>query len=917
MRNGRAKRPVGWRNVLISEPLESRCLLSTLPPGFSESLLAGNLQSPSAMAVAPDGRVFIAEQGGTVKVVKDGALLPSPLLTVSTNSDGERGLLGITVDPSFDDNGYVYVFYAVDGTEIHNRISRFTVVGDAVVAGSEQALLDMPATINRFHMGGALAFGPDGMLYIASGENTGKANAQDLTNLKGKILRIAPDGAIPTDNPFYDTLTGDNRAIWAYGFRNPYTMNFQPSTGRLFINDVGDKSFEEINEGVAGGNFGWADNEGPTTDPELESPIYAYPGESAGIEVCIIGGAFYEGVAQQFPAQYSGQYFFADYVQGWIHTIDPETLQVNDFATGVSFPTGMAVGPDGTIYYLARGAESGGQPQTGGLYQIEYSVSQPPVITTSPADVFVASGQPATFFASASGEPPLAYQWQRNGVDIVGATSQTYTIPSTALSDNGATFRMRVTNAHGSTTSAPADLTVTANKPPTVQILAPASGTTFVGGQAFSFAGSGADPETGTLAASALTWSIDFHHDDHAHPFMATRGISVGSFTASTTGETDPDVFYRIHLTVTDPVGLTATTFRDITPVKSSLTLQANPPGVQVKLDGQGQDPAVPAVGVAMIERTLEAPATRIIDGVPYVFDRWSDGNTNSTRDFSFPSQNTTLIAQYRPFVAEGPAVQPGAGTIYEAESAKLKGATKVRLKARHTGDGFVALSTADQEITWPINASKAGNYSLVLRYAHGEKDALPVAFSVNGNLAANATLKSTANWNTWKTVNVRVQLPAGTSDVRLDLNATGTLYVDSVRVGKAISEAELATVDGGVVVSNPPTPSASGFVQLRTKGKASPAVAVEWTVEAAIGGTHDVYLLYANGSAEMRTVEVIDVNSGAKATIALPPTGSWSTWQYATGSIPLAAGSHKLRLTTAVASTVVIDSLTLSPPVG
>src|SRR5436190_19366309 len=129
------------------ERLEPRVLLSTLPAGFSESVIASNLQSPSAMAIAPDGRVFITEQSGVARVVKDGQLLPTPLLTVPANSNGERGLLGITVDPKFEQNGFVYVFYTVDGAEVHNRVSRFTVQGDVALAGSEMPLLDMPATI--------------------------------------------------------------------------------------------------------------------------------------------------------------------------------------------------------------------------------------------------------------------------------------------------------------------------------------------------------------------------------------------------------------------------------------------------------------------------------------------------------------------------------------------------------------------------------------------------------------------------------------------------------------------------------------------------------------------------------------------------------------------------------------------------
>src|SRR5205823_6118401 len=112
------------------------------------------------------------------------------------------------------------------------------------------------------HNGGATHFGPDGKLWIAVGENANGANSQTLTNLLGKMLRINSDGTIPTDNPFYNTATGQNRAIWALGLRNPYTFTFQPGTGRMHINDVGQNTWEEIDVGVAGANYGWPSTEG-------------------------------------------------------------------------------------------------------------------------------------------------------------------------------------------------------------------------------------------------------------------------------------------------------------------------------------------------------------------------------------------------------------------------------------------------------------------------------------------------------------------------------------------------------------------------------------------------------------------------------------------------------------------------------
>ena len=140
----------------------------------------------------------------------------------------------------------------------------------------------------------------------------------------GKILRYDDDLTIPTDNPFFGTATDANRAIWARGLRNPFTFGFHPGTGRMFINDVGEATWEEVNDGVAGSNYGWPTSEGPTTNPSFRSPIYAY-GHSGALVTgfAIVGAAFYNPPSRTFPAAYFGDYFFADYVEGWINRLDP------------------------------------------------------------------------------------------------------------------------------------------------------------------------------------------------------------------------------------------------------------------------------------------------------------------------------------------------------------------------------------------------------------------------------------------------------------------------------------------------------------------------------------------------------------------------------------------------------------------
>jgi glucose/arabinose dehydrogenase len=432
---------------------------ATLPTGFVENSMGG-LSSPTAMQIAPDGRIFVCQQGGSLRVIKSGALLPTPFMTITVDPSGERGLLGIAFDPNFATNNFLYVYYTVTSTPRHNRVSRFTANGDVVVPGSEQIIWELNNLSGATnHNGGAIHFGPDGKLYIAVGENATPSHSQTLSNMLGKVLRINSDGTIPSDNPFFVTAVGNNRSIWALGLRNPFTFAFQPGTGRIFINDVGQSAWEEINDGIASSNYGWPNTEGATTNPSFRSPLLSYghgTGPSTGC--AIAGGAFYNPTTPQFPASFTGKYFYADLCSGWIRLFDPATGTSAPFASGIGSPVDLKVGSDGSLYYLSI--------NSGAVFRVRYTPNAP-AITQQPVNQTVAQGQTATFSCSGNGAATLGFQWQRNQSNIPGATSANFTTAPTVAGDNGAKFRCVVSNGAGSATSDEATL-ILGGPPPAI-----------------------------------------------------------------------------------------------------------------------------------------------------------------------------------------------------------------------------------------------------------------------------------------------------------------------------------------------------------------------------------------------------------------------------------------------------------------
>ena len=321
-----------------------------LPAGYRVEVYATGLRRPVAMAFAPDGRLFVTEQHtGNIRLVVDGELLPQPFATVERLFvSHEAGLLGIAVDPDFEDNRYIYVFYnAIElfPREHFNKVVRYTEV-DGIGTDPLEILPDLPGITREIHTAGNIHFGPDGKLYISLGELERSGDVQDLSLLPGKILRVNPDGSVPEDNPFFGESDADPR-IYAYGLRNAFDFDFHPETGMMFATENGPNT-DEINRIVPGGNYGWPDAIGPSDDPDFIDPFIYYERP-----IGPAGASFYSG---DKLTEYKNNFFFCQFHEGGLlHRVQltngDEAVASDDLISG-GCTSDVAEGPDGYLYFI-------------------------------------------------------------------------------------------------------------------------------------------------------------------------------------------------------------------------------------------------------------------------------------------------------------------------------------------------------------------------------------------------------------------------------------------------------------------------------------------------------------------------------------------------------------------------------------
>jgi glucose/arabinose dehydrogenase len=678
---------------------------ATMPAGFVEQVVFSGLDRPTNLEFSPDGRVFVAEKSGVIKVY-DGVADTAPDvfadLSGEVDDQWDRGLLGIALAPGFPVNPWVYVLYTVpSGVTCSNpnsgncpatgHLSRLRAAGNHMT-GVEQVLVDDWCQQYLSHSIGDLHFGPDGALYASGGDGSsfsavdygqsnlcgdpieegGSLRSQDIrtpddpTSLDGAIVRIDPA------NP-------GNPQIVGYGLRNPVRFTMRPGTNEIWAGDVGWNDWEEIDrlqtDAASPTNFGWPCYEGVGQQPgyagaglplcgslysanTTAAPYYTYkhsnkvvPGES-----CPSGGsattgeAFYPTGGTAYPATYRGALFFADYARSCIWAMLrggdglPNPASIVTFAAGAVTPVDLAIGPGDELYYVDL---SGGT-----VRRIRYYAgNRPPVAVVNAAPTSGTAPLTVSFDASNTTDPDqadqgqLAYAWDfdNNGsVDATGPTAS-HTYPAGTYTAN-----LKVTDPLGATDTQ--TVTIQAgNHTPTAIIDTPMNTTTWAVGDTVSFSGHATDPDQGELPASALTWRLLMQHcssptNCHTHFLTTWTGVTSGTFTAP---DHEYPSYLQLQLTATDASGGTGVTTVSLQPQTTVLTFNSDPAGLQLAVGSSSQPTPFSRTVIAGSTNSVSAPDPQLAGDSTYMFGSWSD-HGGRAHTITAPAAGASYTADYR-----------------------------------------------------------------------------------------------------------------------------------------------------------------------------------------------------------------------------------------------------------------------------
>jgi len=601
---------------LLAQPARAQPINGSwleLPYGFVEEFVVTGVKLPTSFAITPDNRIFIAEKAGVVRVWHEGELLPDPFVDMrfEVNDAGDRGMMGITVHPQFPAQPYIYVTYVYDPPEARgiepkgarvSRLMRLTADPNnlnRVLPGSGVVLLGKNSTFENIgnpgipesrpftceddagtpvqdcfpmegtaHVLGGMVFGRDGALYVGSGDGInsifGNLRAQNIDSVAGKILRIDPlTGNGYTSNPFFDGDPTSNRSkVYLLGMRNPFRFNIHPSTGEVYVGEVGNNNWEEINIGRAGANFGWPCFEGPDqiTDNPICEPLfsgrvqhvighYTYPHENN--QGSVIGGDFYRG--RTFPPQYHGRFFFGDFNEGSIMYLDPPVAGVpvhHRLTTNLPGPVQIISPADGNLYILLIGP--------GKLMRIRYD---PTEYTSRVAgnphsnSTFLPASPPSYIPAVAPQSAPTPILVATASTAAQTAEETVQTAPAQAAPARQVTQQVAAPSSAPVMTDAITRVDVQpatrrdANSPIYVNILRPNQALRYKIGDTVNYAGFARDADGRELTGENLQWTVFMHHNEHTHyDFHEGSGRS-GSFEYADHGDR---TYLELCLTATD-----------------------------------------------------------------------------------------------------------------------------------------------------------------------------------------------------------------------------------------------------------------------------------------------------------------------------------------------------------------------------
>lgn len=679
---------------------------SNLPVGFADHAVA-DVPWATAVAFVPGGRILVTSRLGQL-YVQDGS---ATRLALDLNAigrlctDAERGLLGVDVDPAFTTSRRIHVYYtyrlngncgtdAFDAsTQPVNRVSSFVLGNDDVVdPASEQVLIDNIPSPSGAHNGGDVQFGKDGYLYVTVGDGgcnyvSGgycgpiNTNARQPNVLLGKVLRITANGGVPPGNPFVGpgtsrcnvggrTTSGNScQETFASGLRNPFRLAFDPDASgtRFFVNDVGQDTWEEIDQGAAGADYGWNVREGPcttgsTTDcgpppAGITNPIHYY--DHSGGCSSVTAGTFVPGGA--WPSTYDSHYLYADFVCQKLFDLAPAQsggFTVREFGQ-IASPVAMRFGPYGSgqaLYYVSF---AGDVSFSGGLRRIEYTglPDRQPHASAAASPTSGPLPLQVNFDARQSGDPDgdaLQFDWDFGDGSSHAKTAQAMHVYGTPGSY---TATLTVSDGRGGSDTATAQIHA-GSSAPAASIDSPAPDRQFGVGEPIALTGHATDPQDGALPDSALSWQVVKHHATHIHPFLApTTGNNV-----QITGPPPEDLlaatntYLEVRLTATNSRGVSTTVSQNIRPDLVPLSFQTEPPDLRVVVNGESSAALVSSWRNWRLD--IAAPNQVDASGRGETFVSWSDSGAQ-THTITTPAQKTTYVATFTPNYARPRGASP------------------------------------------------------------------------------------------------------------------------------------------------------------------------------------------------------------------------------------------------------------------